>query len=78
MSAVPTPSAAQALRERLHDFTAQKMAEDLLDACADLDRIEDCARVLLERGHSARNAGLMIDDAISFARSRAFSRVPET
>lgn len=76
MRLLPTPSAARAIRDRLHDFSAQKMADDLLDACADLDCIDDCARVLLERGHSDRNAGLLIDAAISIARS--LSRIPET
>lgn len=69
MSVILSTKAAFALKARLHDFSAQQMAQDLLDACADLNCIEGCARVLLERGHTARNAGLLIDEAIRIARA---------
>ena len=59
-----------ATRDRLADYSAQRMADDLLDGCADLASVEDCASLLLLRGHDVRQIGNLIDRAIALARER--------
>ena len=59
-----------AARDRLADYSAQRMAADLLDGCADLASVEDCAGLLLLRGHNVRQIGNLIDRAIALARDR--------
>lgn len=59
-----------ATRNRIDDFSAQRMAADLLDGCADLASVESCASLLLQRGHNVRQIGNLIDRAIDLARDR--------
>lgn len=59
-----------AARNRMEDFAAQRMAADLRDGCADLASVEDCASLLILRGHDVRQIGNLIDRAIGLARDR--------
>lgn len=66
MVALHGERAASAERE---EAIVQRMADDLIDADADLDEHDDIVRVLIECNTPGRNACWLLDKAVDLART---------